>query len=323
MSVEGLLSELLELTEEEQEILRSNKTITKDTYTSQSDFIIESEKFLNPDTMIMVRKHTRFIAFPKHKHNYIELNYVFNGGLHQTVGGEKLHLKKGELLFLNQHIEHEIEACEEDDIVINFIIQPKFFEFVFSFLNTENRVSNFLVNSLYNHTHDGQFLYFKISEVESIQELIHKIIEEIMHSSFMSESTIKLYMGLLVVELIKHSDKVEQTKTQSLKHMLVIESLKYIHSNYQEASLYELAKNVNQPHYLLSKIIKSATNHTFKELLQERRLLKAKELLESSEVAISAIVEQVGYDNISYFYRIFKEKYGQTPKKYRENWKQL
>ncbi|WP_370576396.1 AraC family transcriptional regulator [Neobacillus niacini] len=26
------------------------------------------------------------------------------------------------------------------------------------------------------------------------------------------------------------------------------------------------------------------------------------------------IVEQVGYDNISYFYRIFKEKYGQTPK---------
>nr|WP_274521051.1 AraC family transcriptional regulator [Neobacillus niacini] len=26
------------------------------------------------------------------------------------------------------------------------------------------------------------------------------------------------------------------------------------------------------------------------------------------------MVEQVGYDNISYFYRIFKEKYGQTPK---------
>ncbi|WP_100407091.1 AraC family transcriptional regulator [Bacillus solitudinis] len=316
----NLLKELLELTDEEKEILKTNKTITKDTYTSQADFIIESEKFLNPDTMIMVRKHTRFIDFPKHKHNYIELNYVFHGSLNQTVGGERLRLKKGELLFLNQYIEHEIEACQEEDIIMNFIIQPRFFEFVFSFLNTENKVSNFLVNSLYNHTQDGHYLYFKIAEVESIQELIHKIINEIMHPTFMSESTIKLYIGLLVVELIKHSDKVEQTKDQSMKHMLVIESLKYIYSNYQKASLYELSEHLNQPHYLVSKMIKLATRHTFKELLQERRLLIAKELLETSSVPISSIVEEIGYDNISYFYRIFKEKYGKTPKKYRESY---
>ncbi|WP_429467290.1 AraC family transcriptional regulator [Neobacillus sp. B4I6] len=31
-------------------------------------------------------------------------------------------------------------------------------------------------------------------------------------------------------------------------------------------------------------------------------------------MSIAAIVEQVGYDDICYFYRIFKGKYGQTPK---------
>ena len=46
---------------------------------------------------------------------------------------------------------------------------------------------------------------------------------------------------------------------------------------------------------------------------------KAKELLQGSDLPIALIVEQVGYDNISYFYRIFKEKYGRTPKEFRMN----
>jgi AraC-like DNA-binding protein len=267
--------------------------------------------------MIMVRKHTRFVDFPKHKHNYIEVNYVFNGMLKQTVGNERLILKKGDLLFLNQHIEHELVACGEEDIIINFIIRPEFFSFIFSYLTTENLISNFLINSLFNQTQNGQYLYFAVSEVVSIQELIGKIILEIMNPSIMSESTIKLYMGLLMVELIKHSDKVKY-KEDSHKHRTIVESLKYIEEQFKHATLYQLADQLNQPHYTLSKQIKKATNFTFKELLQEKKLSVAKELLENTSLSITAIIEQVGYENISYFYRVFKGKYGYTPKQFRE-----
>ncbi|MED3729273.1 helix-turn-helix domain-containing protein [Priestia filamentosa] len=314
-----LLNELLKITEEEEIILQNRREIKKELYTNQSNFIIESEKFLSKDKMIMVRQHTRFVDFPKHKHNYIEINYVYNGELNQKVGNQKINLKQGELLFLNQHIEHEIAACATEDIIINFIIQPQFFDFIFSFLTTENRISNFLINSLYNSTQNGQFLYFKVSEVKSIQALIKKIIIEIMSSAFMSDSTVKLYMGLLIVELIKHADKAEHTEDYPVQHYLIVESLKYIDENFQKASLYELSSQLNQPHYALSKEIKKATNYTFKELLQEKRLSKAKELLESTNMPITTIIEQVGYDNVSYFYRIFKNKYNQTPKQFREH----
>ncbi|MGG3609159.1 AraC family transcriptional regulator [Priestia megaterium] len=313
-----LMNELLKITEEEI-ILQDNKKVKKDIYTNQSNFVIESEKFLNQDNMIMIRKHTRFVDFPKHKHNYIEINYVYNGELNQKVGNQKISLQHGELLFLNQHIEHEIQACSEEDIIINFIIQPKFFDFIFSFLTTENRISNFLINSLYNSTQNGQFLYFKVSEVESIQDLIKRIIIEIMSPAFMSESTIKLYMGLLMIELIKHADKAEHTEDYPVQHYLIVESLKYIDQHFQSASLYELASKLNQPDYALSKEIKKATNYTFKELLQEKRLIKAKELLESTDIPIASVIDQVGYDNVSYFYRIFKNKYNQTPKQFREH----
>lgn len=310
--------ELLKITDEEKAILEQQKRVSKELYTSKTNFIIESEKFLSKDKMIMVRKHTRFVDFPLHKHDYIEVNYVYNGELQQTVGGRPITLKKGELLLLNQHMEHEIKACGMDDIIINFIIRPAFFDFIFSFLSSENIVSDFLINSLYNSTQNGQFLYFKVAEVRSIQELIGKIIYEIMFPSTFSESTIKLYMGLFLIELIKNSDKMERKEEASINHYQVVESLKYIEEHFKEASLYELADRLNQSHYGLSKTIKKATSHTFKELLQERRLLKAKELLEGTNLPIAAIVEQIGYDNISYFYRIFKGKYGQTPKEFRE-----
>ncbi|WP_338079448.1 AraC family transcriptional regulator [Aquibacillus halophilus] len=317
----SLLDKLIEITEEERIILQQGQEVRKDIYTSQSNFVIESEKFLNQDKMIMIRKHTRFVDFPKHKHNYIEINYVYHGELEQKVGTEGIVLKQGELLLLNQYIEHEIKACQHDDIVINFIIQPQFFDYIFTYLsgdNIENNIGDFLINSLFNQTQRGQFLYFAVSEVKIIQELVHKIIMEIMEPSLLSESTVKLYMGLLMIELIKHSDKIEKQDHSFIQHQLIMESLKYIEEHFKDASLYELAGQLNQPHYWLSKNIKKVTSRTFKELLQEKRLREAKDLLRSTDISITSIVEQVGYDNISYFYRIFKTKYGLTPKKYRE-----
>ncbi|MDN4526650.1 AraC family transcriptional regulator [Fictibacillus fluitans] len=313
-----LLQEFMELNEEERSILEQKKEIKKDLYTSQRSFVIESEKLLDHDKMIMVRKHTRFVDFPKHTHNYIEINYVFNGELHQTVGEEKLCLKKGELLFLNQHIDHEIEASGREDIIINFIIQPQFFEYIFSFLSTDNRISNFIINSLYNNTQDGHFLYFAVAEVEIIQKVIGRIIDEIRNPSLLSDSSIKLYIGLLMIELIKHSDKLKRNEVYSSRQFIMLETMKYIDKNYRNASLYELAHQLNQSYHSLSKHIKNATNCTFKSLVQEKRLTIARQLLENTDLSIAEIVDRTGYDNVSYFYRIFRDKFGHTPKELRE-----
>jgi mannose-6-phosphate isomerase-like protein (cupin superfamily) len=248
-----LLKELLQITDEEKSILDQQAKVSKELYTSKTNFIIESEKFLSKEKMIMVRQHTRFVDFPLHKHDYIEVNYVYNGKLEQTVGGKPIILKKGELLLLNQHIEHEIKACAKEDIVINFIIRPAFFDFIFSYLSSGNIVSDFLLSSLYNNTQNGQFLYFKVSEVEDIQDLIRKMIHEIMYPTTFSESAIKLYMGLFMIELIKNSDRVERKEEASITHYLVVESLKYIEEHYKEASLYELAEQLTNPIMVLAK----------------------------------------------------------------------
>lgn len=308
---------ILELTEEEKGILNGKVEIDKSLYTDDGQFIIDSKKLLHNNELIAIRKHTRFIDFPKHKHNYIEFNYIYEGTLTEIIDNKKIKLKKGELIFLNQSITHEIEASKEEDIIINFIIKPEFFDYLITLLDKDNIISKFLLTTLYKNYREGEYLYFKVSDRKNIQEFMVKIIEELYNPAIMSEATIKLLVGLLIVELIKNSQDIETYSVDNFEKMMIIQSYKYIDEFYKIATLSQLAKDLKQPDYKLSKLIKKHTGMNFKELLQEKRLSKAAELIKSTELTVIEVMEEIGYENPTYFYKIFKTKFGGTPKEFK------
>jgi YesN/AraC family two-component response regulator len=310
---------LIALTEEEVQILGGENHVNKSIYTDSGNFIIDSSKLLPEDESISIRKHTRFINFPSHKHNYIEFNYVYQGKLTQIIDDKEIMLKKGELIFLNQCINHEIKASTEEDIIINFIIRPEFFDYVAVFLDNDNIISKFLMTTLYTYYDRGEYLYFRVSKRKNIQELIEKIIVELYAPSAMSKATIKLLVGLLLVELVKSSQDIEIYSIDNYEKMVIIETLKYIEEFYNDGTLLELSEQLDIPDYKLSKLIKKHTKMTFKELLQEKNLSKAIELIKSTGYHMFEIVERVGYENPTHFYKIFRDKFGMTPRQYKLN----
>lgn len=315
-----IIDKLMELTQEEKEILEGKHSIDQSIYTDDKQFIIDSKKILADGQLINIRKHTRFIEFPAHKHNYIEFNYVYKGKLTEVIHNKKIELQEGEIIFLNKDITHAIEKSSEDDIIINFIIRPEFFDFILNLSESDNIIFNFLLKSLYlNKNSKGEYLYFKVSNENNIQEILEKIIIEIYEPTMMSSTTIKLLVGLLIVELIKKPNNIEVYSEDNYDNLIIIEVLKYIDNNYSTATLFEISEMVNQRHYKISKLVKKHTNMTFKELLQEKRLNKAKQLLNETDISIVEIISLVGYENLTYFYKIFKEKYGYTPKDFRKS----
>lgn len=127
-------------------------------------------------------------------------------------------------------------------------------------------------------------------------------------------------MGILFMMLANHTDKLAQYNTDVYQDVFAPEILKYVEEEYKTATLEELAAEMNVALSTMSKIVKKSTGMTFKELLKQQRLLRATNLLEHTKLPITDIIEMVGYDNTSYFHRIFREAYQMSPKQYRD-WK--
>ena len=123
-------------------------------------------------------------------------------------------------------------------------------------------------------------------------------------------------MGLLFLHLMNHMEHLE-TNAENKEQKLVIDVLGYIEEHYRDGELTELASMLHYDVYWLSKEIKKLTGRNYTELVQEKRLNQAGYLLEHTGMSVMDISFAVGYDNISYFHRIFHRQYGMTPRKYR------
>ena len=79
-----------------------------------------------------------------------------------------------------------------------------------------------------------------------------------------------------------------------------------------------MAEELHYDIYNLSRMIRRLTGKNYTELLQKKRLSQAVFLLEHTKLSVADIGERVGYENLSYFHRIFKERFGISPKQYRK-----
>lgn len=319
---EELIRELSVITEEEQRILAGRQEIDQQIYTEKKEMIVDCDKLLQKGKLIQVRPHTRFVHFPEHRHNYIEVIYMCQGTTTHIINGNRILLKTGELLFLNQNAVQEILPAGKEDIAVNFIVLPEFFDTAFSMISgEENMLKTFLVDALCGKDGETSYLHFHVADILPVQNLVENMVWTIFYDSSNKRSCTQITMGLLFLQLLNYMDKME-TGRNRFDTEVKAAVLSYVDEHYRNGTLSELAGQMNTDIYWLSREIKKQTGKTYKELLQEKRMQQAVWLLTNTAVSVSDIIESVGYDNTSYFYRKFREKYGVSPKEYRMNQKE-
>lgn len=315
---ERLLRKLKGITEEEQIILDGGQGIQRERYTSSRDFVVDSEKMLEKGKLIEIRPHTRFVHFPCHRHNYVEVLYMCSGSTtHILNGSQKLVLQQGDLLFLNQAVYHEILPAGEEDVGVNFIILPQFFDRSFRMLEQENVLRDFLVSTLAGESAFAGWLHIAAGNILPVENLLENMIWTLLEKkagvNLMNQTT----MGLLLQNLTLFAENINRTLPDSRDENAVFSALQYIETSYRSGTLEEIAARLQMPPYTLSRLLTRHTGANFKQLLQQRKLQQAVYLLTNTRMSADAIIESVGYENSSYFYRKFKEKYGCSPAQYR------
>jgi AraC-like DNA-binding protein len=317
-----ILDKLCVITDEEQAIIDGQKIIDRALYyspdTSKSSNEIDSSRVLKNGRLIDMRPHVRFIYFPKHTHNFVEFIYMCSGTTTHIVDDQKITLREGDLLFLNQHATQEIYPASENDIAVNFMILPEFFDVVLPMMGAQpSALREFIVSCLTKKDMSSNFLYFNVSGILPIQNLMENLIWNMLETHKTSRTIIQATVGLLFLNLTNHTELI-QVPNNSYEKEITLKVLTYIDTSYKTASLKEFSSNEKSDVYTISRILKKETGHTFKELLQEKRLERACSLLTRSNAPITDIAESVGYDNTSFFHRLFRRVYGCSPKEYRK-----
>ena len=311
---QSILDRLSGITEEEKEILAGRSHIDRSLYMDGSRDMISGEKLLDRDKLISIRPHTRFIAFPEHTHDYVEMVYMCQGQTTHRVNGNPITLRQGELLMLGQNARQQIEAAGEDDLAVNFIVRPAFFSGTLPFLGEEETPLRRFVVSCLTGENEAGYLLFHVAEILPIQNLIENLLITLSEDTPKKRGILQMTMGLLFAQLMNHTGTLQfETPEQNA----VVSVLRYLESNYRDGSLGEIAGQLHYELSSLSRLIRRKTGRNYTELLQEKRLSQAAWLLRNTDRNIDEIGRSVGYENMSYFHRLFRERFGQSPRQYR------
>lgn len=269
------------------------------------------------DENISIMKESRFTKIPLHHHKVIEINYVYSGECTQIINGETITLQAGDVCVLDRNTPHEILRMDEKDIVITIDMRKKYFTDGFlQRLSTQGIISKFLVNAIQDNTEKKQYMLFYTNDDEELRFMFERMFCEYFDTQ-KSNEIIDAYMIIILSKLLKIFKQRYFSNNKRDKANLIIDILQYLEINYMTTSLSDAANQFNFNPTYFGNYIKKYTGKTFKELIIQKKMTTTCYYLVNTETPIYEIAEEVGYENLGFFYKKFKDTYDVTPQEYR------
>lgn len=247
-----------------------------------------------------------------HSYNNWELSYVLTGSGTRTIGEHTEPFRSGEIILIPPNIPH-----------------------VWRFTPDDTDADGYIANiSVYFDTPALESLGILIPELSGvmgrIEQLDHAVsytgeklnaIQQLMFS--MRGKTpvdrVPLMMELLI-EISDVADSIYAGKRSCLTRTeRRLEAIRvYCACNYsRQITLDEISRHVGMNKSAFCTFMRNNTDSSFSEYLNDIRLEKARTMLFNTDHSISGIAVDCGFQNVTYFNRLFKKRFNLTPKEIR------
>lgn len=268
-----------------------------------------------------------FSAFHACKHDYLELIYILRGESDFTIAGKRKRYYSGECCLINQNVLHKIESTRPSCITIHLSIQTAYL----NQLNEEgtparhSSLLQFLFQNMIHNTNINYLDFYPVMNADSqnskmmLSYLFYILIKEMLEQHAGYQDIIKGYLKRLFYILQQPAQYTcqnidyHQTKDSDLFEQM----LAYIQSHKYKVSRNELAGALHYNGNYLSDVFQKNTGITLSAYIRDICLQEAATLLLNTDLTIAEIVHLIHYENRTVFYRHFRNKYGVTPKEYR------
>ncbi|TDF88915.1 helix-turn-helix domain-containing protein [Paenibacillus piri] len=125
-------------------------------------------------------------------------------------------------------------------------------------------------------------------------------------------------------DLLQQLMEMEESRSQSAPGVIAEKAALYLRQNYKEQIDYEkMGRDINYNPTYISRCMKQVFYCTPLDYLKHYRLEQSKMMLINTDFHISAIAEEVGFPNVSYFTKCFKEYEKMGPRMFRSKYRAL
>jgi len=264
---------------------------------------LTEEDFFRKDLDIEVEKLLRYTHFPAHKHFFIECSYVFSGRCIHIINGCEYINEAGTFTVIPPGVQHELIAEEECLCLTVKIRQTTFHQ-----LHIPN-LPSFVYPLSFSCSEDSFIL----------QTLLHIYEQQLRKSVYYTQIIQDLFQVLLTYVMQNYRDTMQIMFSEFSNDATMIEILNYMYENYQNITLHALAKHFHFNDAYLSNRIHKEFDKPFTKILREFKLHQAAGLLQTTDLKLEDICNEIGYKDSRQFIRNFKEQYNITPAKYRNS----
>ncbi len=257
-------------------------------------------------------KNTEKIYY--HWHKELEIFFVLEGEANLRVNQETFPISAGDFAFIPTNALHMVTG--EEDTTFRFIAIVFHPDFIRSFGN--DTIQEKYLSPIFK----WQFACpFVIKESTAYSILISEIVSSYQAKSGGYELLIKSRLLELFLMLYQYAENYQLKKQVSKDYRIsmIKEMMLYLQEQCgEQVTLSEMANHFHISKGHLCRFFKEMANMSPIDYLNYYRINKSAQLLRDTDLEISAVAGQIGFNNISYFNRAFRKYMHMTPSAYRK-----
>ena len=270
----------------------------------------------NP-TLMYAGKHKVLKAPGYHSHTeWTELTVVLSGKACYRVKDETFMLEAGDILICNPGVMHQNILRPDEQPSVQFF--SGFTDFHFK---------GYEPNQFPTKTDNG-VLHLSVESKREVQRLCYEIQAEREAGKPGMYFVLKAYLVQILMLIVRETIEYPRNTSNGYnfetygKSYAVKRIINYMSENFEKKiSLDQIAHNMYLSPVYVSKIFKEETGESPINYLIKIRLEKAKSILERGEGgSIKSIANEVGYDDVYHFSKLFKKYYGVSPLNYKKGY---
>ena len=268
----------------------------------------------DPFSTYHIENAGRSFQIPVHWHDEFEIIYVRSGFLTVSISGESYIGKTGEAFVVSPGNLHLMGSQTGTVDYYTFLFPLKYISF---------RTDDMLDEKLLEPLNSGHLMICPRVK-DTAKELCEQLIEIYEAKKDESESKIttqvrtKIILLQFILEMWKKGFVIENDT--SGRNTIEKEMVSYIQQNFTgKISLREFGEQFHLSEKYISRYFKEHFHITLSQYVTYLRLEHAKQLLQDTDIPVTDVAIQSGYQNVSYFIRSFQKAYAVSPLKYRKN----